>query len=64
MKLKLKWIVLSLVIVCSQISFSTEAIDKFINSHQEEFQQLALKIWYLAEVGYQEHKSTALLQES
>ena len=64
MKLKLKWVFLSLVTVCSQISYSTESIDKFINSHQEEYQQLALKIWELAEVGYQEHKSSALLQES
>ena len=64
MKLKLKWVLLSLVTVCSQISYSTESIDKFINSHQEEYQQLALKIWELAEVGYQEHKSSALLQES
>ncbi|GIT61939.1 MAG: hypothetical protein Ct9H300mP20_17660 [Gammaproteobacteria bacterium] len=64
MKLKLKWVLLSLVTVCSQISYSAESIDKFINSHQEEYQQLALKIWELAEVGYQEHKSSALLQES
>ena len=64
MKLKLKWVLLSLVTVCSQISYSTESIDKFINSHQEEYQQLALKIWELAAVGYQEHKSSALLQAS
>ena len=64
MKLKLKCILLSIVTVCSQLSFGTESIDEFINSHQEEYQQLALKIWELSEVGYQEHKSSALLQES
>ena len=53
MKLKLKWVLLSLVTVCSQISYCAESIDKFINSHQEEYQQLALKIWELAEVGYE-----------
>jgi len=64
MKSKLKWMLLSLVTLCSPISFSAESLDNFINSHQKEYQQLALKIWELAEVGYQEYKSSALLQES
>ena len=64
MKAKPKWILLSLITACSQISYSAESLDEFINLHQEEYQQLALKIWELAEVGYQENKSSALLQES
>ncbi len=64
MKSKPKWILLSLITACSQISYSAEYLDEFINLHQEEYQQLALKIWELAEVGYQENKSSALLQES
>jgi len=64
MKSKPKWILLSLITACSQISYSAESLDEFINLHQEEYQQLALKIWELAEVGYQENKSSALLQES
>ena len=63
-KSKSKYAVLSLLIIFSQISLSDESLDKSINSHQEEFQNLALKIWDLAEVGYQEYKSSALLQES
>jgi len=61
---KFKNAVFSLLIIFSQISLSDESLDKSINSHQEEFQNLALKIWDLAEVGYQEYKSSALLQES
>ena len=63
-KSKFKNAVFSLLIIFSQISLSDESLDKSINSHQEEFQNLALKIWDLAEVGYQEYKSSALLQES
>ena len=64
MKSKPKWILLSLIIACYQISYSAESLDEFITLHQEEYQQLALEIWELAEVGYQENKSSALLQES
>ena len=64
MKLKLKWVLLSLITFCAQFSYCTNLLDEFISSHQQEYQQLALKIWGLAEVGYQEHKSSALLQES
>jgi len=64
MKLKFKWILFSLVTAFPHISFGDESLNKFINLHQKEYQQLALKIWELAEVGYQEHISSALLQES
>ena len=63
-KSKFKYAVFSLLIIFSQISLSDESLDKSINSHQEEFQNLALKIWDLAEVGYQEYKSSNLLQDS
>jgi len=64
MKLKLKWILFSLVAAFSQFSLGDKSLNKFIDLHQKEYQQLALKIWELAEVGYQEHVSSALLQES
>ena len=41
-----------------------DSLDEIINSHQQEYEQLALKIWDLAEVGYQEYKSSDLLQQS
>lgn len=34
-----------------------------IQENQAPYAELAMQIWSLAEVGYQEHKSTALLQE-
>ena len=64
MKLKFKWILFSLMTAFSQISLGDESLNKFIDLHQKEYQQLALKIWELAEVGYQEHMSSTLLQES
>ena len=38
-------------------------LDKALNKHQKTFEDVALKIWDLAEVGYQEYKSSTLLKE-
>tara|TARA_Y100000590_G_scaffold78039_2_gene86710 strand:+ start:32263 stop:33687 length:1425 start_codon:yes stop_codon:yes gene_type:complete len=59
-----KYTFLTLILISSQISFSDESIDKFIDSYQDEYQNIALKIWELSEVGYQEYRSSNLLQES
>ena len=64
MKSKIKWVLLSLQVLYLQVSFSEDSLDEIINSHQQEYEQLALKIWDLAEVGYQEYKSSDLLQQS
>ena len=64
MKSKIKWVLLSLQVLYFQISYSADSLDEIINSHQQEYEQLALKIWDLAEVGYQEYKSSDLLQQS
>ena len=64
MKSKIKWVLLSLQVLYIQISYSADSLDEIINSHQQEYEQLALKIWDLAEVGYQEYKSSDLLQQS
>ena len=34
-----------------------------INNHQEQFEQVAMKIWDYAEVGYQEYQSSDLLKK-
>ena len=39
-------------------------MDSSIDEHQELFENIAMKIWDLAEVGYQEYESSNLLQES
>ncbi len=64
MKSKIKWLLLSFQVLYLQISYSADSLDEIINSHQQEYEQLALKIWDLAEVGYQEYKSSDLLQQS
>ena len=51
MKSKIKWVLLSLQVLYLQVSFSADSLDEIINSHQQEYEQLALKIWDLAEVG-------------
>ena len=63
MKSKIKWVLLSLQVLYLQVSFSQDSLDEIINSHQQEYEQLALEIWDLAEVGYQEYKSSDLLQQ-
>ena len=59
-----KWIPLLLVLFCFQGAFATSLLNESINLHQKEYEEVALKIWDLAEVGYQEYKSSKLLQES
>ena len=64
MKSKIKWVLLTFQVLYFQISYSADSLDEIINSHQQEYEQLALTIWDLAEVGYQEYKSSDLLQQS
>ena len=54
---------LTLLLLNSQNSFAGKDLKQNINTHQEQFEQVALKIWDFAEVGYQEYKSSALLKE-
>ena len=39
------------------------SIESLISQHQERLSQVALEIWDFAEVGYQEERSSALLQQ-
>ena len=39
-------------------------LDHTINKHQSQFENIAMQIWDLAEVGYQEYKSSKLLQDA
>ena len=55
----------SAVLIALVFSISTLAdssLDSSINKHQETFEEVAMKIWDWAEVGYQEYKSSELLQ--
>lgn len=64
MKSNIKWLLISLQFFYVQTALSDGSLDKIINSHQQEYEKIALKIWDLAEVGYQEYESSGLLKES
>ena len=48
------------IFICLDVSSD----DSSINEHQREYENIAMKIWELAEVGYQEHESSNLLIDS
>ena len=60
----IKWVLLSFGLFYFQGAFAVSSLDENINSHQKEYERVALQIWDLAEVGYQEYKSSKLLKES
>ena len=60
----IKWVLLSFGLFFFQGAFAVSSLDENINSHQKEYERIALQIWDLAEVGYQEYKSSKLLKES
>ena len=49
--------------VQAQASFDTKAVLASIDAKARGYGDVALQIWKFAEVGYQEQKSSALLQE-
>ena len=55
------FIVLSII---SSFVLSSSASNANINKHQSQFEKAALQIWDFAEVGYQEFKSSSLLQSN
>ena len=46
----------------SQTPEAHQQIEKLVDQHSAEFTQVSKDIWNYAELGYQEHKSSALLQ--
>ena len=51
-----------IALVFSMSTLADSSLDSSINKHQETFEEVAMKIWDWAEVGYQEYKSSELLQ--
>ena len=45
-------------------SIEVNSDDSSINQHQKQYEDIAMKIWELAEVGYQEYESSKLLIDS
>lgn len=62
----MKELILTLVLFFSLNAFAviSSDLDSSIDEHQELFENIAMKIWDMAEVGYQEYESSKLLQES
>ena len=44
-------------------TYAERSLEKLINNHQNQFEEVAIRIWDYAEVGYQEYKSSSLLKE-
>ncbi len=42
---------------------AADTVTRFLNAQRTDFEEVALRIWEWAEVGYQEEKSSGLLQE-
>ena len=56
--------ILTLFIGFNSFPLNGSDLDSSIDEHQELFEKIAMQIWDLAEVGYQEHESSKLLQNS
>jgi len=57
-------LIASLVFTSSIWAMNHSDLDQSINNHQEQFENVALQIWDIAEVGYQEYQSSSLLKEN
>ena len=54
-----------MLVFCSNGWTSNDSdLDQTINKHQLQFENIAMQIWDLAEVGYQEYKSSKLLRDT
>lgn len=49
--------------ICSGYSQDKEMVYELIDAHADQYKQVAHQIWEYAELGYQEEKSSALLQK-
>ena len=53
-----------LVITFNGWTMDHSDLDQSIDAHQQQFEKIAMQIWDIAEVGYQEYQSSSLLKES
>jgi len=54
----------TLLFFTSTLGVESSDLDSRIDKHQELFEDIAMQIWDIAEVGYQEYKSSKLLQDT
>ena len=60
---KVQWKVFSIVFLFS-INVLGDSLNVSINKHKDHYESVAMDLWELAELGYQEYKSSKLLSES
>ena len=54
-------LITSLIFVSNGWAVDHSDLDRSINSHQQQFEKIAMQIWDIAEVGYQEYQSLSLI---
>ena len=59
-----KKIIIFITTLSIMSSIEVNSDDSSINQHQRQYEDIAMKIWELAEVGYQEYESSKLLIDS
>ena len=59
-----KKIIIFITTLSIMSSIEVNSDDNSINQHQKQYENIAMKIWELAEVGYQEYESSKLLIDS
>ena len=57
-------LIISLILASNGWAEDYSELDQSINNHQQQFEKVALQIWDIAEVGYQEYQSSSLLKKS
>ncbi|SVA94918.1 uncharacterized protein METZ01_LOCUS147772, partial [marine metagenome] len=51
-------LIISLILASNGWTEDYSELDQSINNHQQQFEKVALQIWDIAEVGYQEYQSS------
>jgi len=57
-------LIISLILASNGWAEDYSELDQSISNHQQQFEKVALQIWDIAEVGYQEYQSSSLLKKS
>ena len=60
---RFQWQILGLVFVFS-INIESNTLDLSLKNHKEHFEKVALNLWEVAELGYQEYESSNILADS
>ena len=60
---RFQWQILGLVFVFS-INIESNTLDLSLKNHKEYFEKVALNLWEVAELGYQEYESSNILADS